>query len=438
MDKFMAFMDKYIVPVAAKIGAQRHLVAVRDAFIAMIPITMVGALATLVNNLPFEGYKKLMASIFGEGWTTLGGDIWWGSMATMAVFLVIGVAYFLAKSYEEDGLQAGLISASVFFITIPQVASIVADGSIVEEWGFMHYSYLGTTALFTAIILGLLTTEVFVRLSRIKQITIKMPDGVPPAVARSFQKLIPGMFTIVIFAVLALLIRLITNGEYLTDLINAYLGTPLSNIADSLGSTLFFTFIVHLLWIVGLHGSNIALPFTETILTKLGGENAALAQAGATEGYNVLAGSFFDSFVYLGGSGMILGLIIALIIAGRRRKDMVALGGLPSLFNISEPVIFGLPIVLNPIFMIPFVLGPVLCSAIAYLAIDFGLVAPIIVTKIPWVTPPIIGGFMANGHWTGGALALVNLLVSIVIYLPFVIAAERIDARREAEEAKQN
>lgn len=434
MDKFMAFMDKYIIPIAAKIGAQRHLVAVRDAFIAMIPITMVGALATLVNNLPFEGYTNLMIKIFGEDWKTLGGDIWWGSMATMAVFLVIGVAYFLAKSYEEDGLQAGLIAASVFFITIPQIATIPTEaGVVVEGWGFMNYAYLGTTALFTAIVIGVFTTEVFVRLSRVKQINIKMPDGVPPAVARSFQKLIPGMFTIILFAIAALFIRLVTNGEYLTDLINTYLGTPLSNVADSLGSTMFITFIVHALWIVGLHGSNIALPFTETILTKLGGENAALAQAGATEGYHVLAGSFFDSFVYLGGSGMILGLIIALIIAGRRRKDMVALGGLPALFNISEPVIFGLPIVLNPIFMIPFVFGPVVCSTIAYLAIKVGLVAPIIVTKIPWVTPPIIGGFMANGHWTGGALAAFNLLVSILIYLPFVIVAERIDARREVE-----
>ncbi len=432
MNTFMAFMDKYVIPVAAKIGSQRHLVAIRDAFIAMIPITMIGALATLVNNLPFEPYKNMMASIFGEGWTTLGGDLWWGSIATMAVFLVVGVAYFLAKSYDEDGLQAGLISLAVFFIAIPQVASIATDTGLVEGWGFMKVGYLGTGALFTAIVIGLLTTEVFVRLARIKKINIKMPDGVPPAVARSFQKLIPGMFTIIIFAIVLLLLRLVT-GEFVTDLINTYLGTPLSNVADSLGSTMLIALIVHLLWIVGLHGSNIALPFTETILMKLGGDNAALAQAGATEGYHVLAGSFFDSFVYLGGSGMCIGLIIALMIAGRRRKEMILLAGPPACFNISEPIIFGLPIVLNPIFMIPFVLSPVLCSAISYLAIDFGLVAPVIVQKIPWVTPPIIGGFMANGHWSGAVLAAVNLILSIVIYLPFVMVSERMDAKRLAD-----
>lgn len=432
MNGFMSFMDKYIVPVAAKIGAQRHLVAVRDAFIAMIPLTMIGALATLVNNMPFEWYQNLMPTIFGEGWKTLGGDLWWGTLAMMSVLLVMGVAYFLAKSYDEDGLQAGLIALGIFFIMAPQVASIKTDAGTVDGWGFIPSGYTGTTALFTAILIGLLSTEVFVRLSRIKKINIKMPDGVPPAVARSFQKLIPGMLTLIIFGLLGMFLRFAT-GDYVTDLINTYLGTPLSNVADSLGSTVLIVLIVHLLWIVGLHGSNIALPFTETILMKLGAENAALAQAGATEGYNVLAGSFLDSFVYLGGSGMIIGLIIAIIIAGKRRRDMVALGGLPALFNINEPVVFGLPIVLNPIFMIPFVLAPVVTSILSYLAIDFGLVAPVIVPKIPWVTPPIVGGFMANGHWSGAALAAVNLIISIVIYLPFVIASEKIDARRAAK-----
>ncbi|MDO7203671.1 PTS transporter subunit EIIC [Paraclostridium bifermentans] len=278
--------------------------------------------------------------------------------------------------------------------------------------------------------MGLLATEIFVKLSRIKKINIKMPDGVPPAVARSFAKLIPGMLTIAIFGAIGLLIKSLSGGLFLNDLLNTYLAAPLKGAADSLGSTMLITFFIHALWTIGLHGANIAMPITETLLMDLGAENAALAQAGATEGFHTLAGAFLDAFVYLGGSGMILGLIIALIIAGRRRKDMIALGLAPSVFNISEPVIFGLPIVLNPIYMIPFILAPVVCSAVAYLAIDMGLVMPVIAAKIPWVTPPILGGFLATGHWTGAALAAVNLLISIVIYIPFVIAAEKIDKRK--------
>ncbi|GKZ03664.1 permease IIC component [Paraclostridium bifermentans] len=431
MGAIMKFMDKYIIPVAGKLGAQRHLVAVRDGFVAMIPITMIGALATLVNNLPIPAYQNFMKNTFGETWTTLGGDLWWGSIATMALFLVVGVAYNLAKSYDEDGLQAGLIALSIFFVMSPQVANIVTEaGDKVSGWGFVPSGYISNSALFTAIVIGLLATEIFVKLSRIKKINIKMPDGVPPAVARSFAKLIPGMLTIAIFGAIGLLIKTLSGGLFLNDLLNTYLAAPLKGAADSLGSTMLITFFIHALWTIGLHGANIAMPITETLLMDLGAENAALAQAGATEGFHTLAGAFLDAFVYLGGSGMILGLIIALIIAGRRRKDMIALGLAPSVFNISEPVIFGLPIVLNPIYMIPFVLAPVVCSAVAYLAIDMGLVMPVIAAKIPWVTPPILGGFLATGHWTGAALAAVNLLISIVIYIPFVIAAEKIDKRK--------
>lgn len=431
MGAIMKFMDKYIIPVAGKLGAQRHLVAVRDGFVAMIPITMIGALATLVNNLPIPAYQNFMKNTFGETWTTLGGDLWWGSIATMALFLVVGVAYNLAKSYDEDGLQAGLIALSIFFVMSPQVANIVTEaGDKVSGWGFVPSGYISNSALFTAIVIGLLATEIFVKLSRIKKINIKMPDGVPPAVARSFAKLIPGMLTIAIFGAIGLLIKSLSGGLFLNDLLNTYLAAPLKGAADSLGSTMLITFFIHALWTIGLHGANIAMPITETLLMDLGAENAALAQAGATEGFHTLAGAFLDAFVYLGGSGMILGLIIALIIAGRRRKDMIALGLAPSVFNISEPVIFGLPIVLNPIYMIPFVLAPVVCSAVAYLAIDMGLVMPVIAAKIPWVTPPILGGFLATGHWTGAALAAVNLLISIVIYIPFVIAAEKIDKRK--------
>lgn len=435
MDKFMSFMDKYIVPYAAKLGAQRHLVAVRDAFIAMISLTMIGSLAILINNIPFQPYQDLMVNVFGEGWKTLTNDIWFGTLALMGLLLVIGIAYNLAKSYEEDGLQSALIATASFFILIPQIASISLEtGETVNEWGLIALKYLGTEALFTAIVVGIVATEIFVRLARIKQLIIKLPNGVPPAVSRSFAKLIPGMFTVAIMGILGILIRFLGEGAYLTDLLNTYLGTPLSNVADSLPSAIFIAFIVHLLWFVGLHGANIVLPFTGTLLTKLGAENAALAKSGAPlSEFNVLAGPFFDAFVYLGGSGVILGLLIAIAIAGKRRKDMLALGIMPSAFNISEPVIFGLPIVLNPIFGIPFVIAPIVNTTLAYLAISTGLVHPIITANIPWTTPPIIGGFLATGHWSGGALAAVNLIVGILIYLPFVIAAERIDAKRNAQ-----
>ncbi len=439
MEKLIAFMEKYLVPVAAKIGSQRHLVAIRDGFVAMIPITMAGAFATLINNLPVDAYKNMMAGIFGENWTTLGGNIWWGAIATMALFLVISVAYYLAKSYKANEIQAGLIALSSFLILAPQVATIKdeAGAIIAEGWGFIPNAYMSNNALFTAIIVAIISTELYVRLSKVSWLTIKLPDGVPPAVSRSFAKLLPGVFTLFIMGVLGILVSKFSNGLYINDLLSKYLAMPLAGVADSFGGTILVAFFVHLLWIFGLHGANIALPVTTPILMQLGGQNEALAAAGATSGYNVFAGAFLDAFVYLGGSGMIIGLIIALMIAGRRRKDMIALGFAPSIFNISEPMIFGLPIVLNPMYAIPFILSPVICAGLSYFAISSGIVHPVIMTQIPWVTPPILGGLMATGHWTGGVLAAVNLLISIVIYLPFVVAEGRMEKKKlDRESAK--
>lgn len=433
MEKFMAFMDKYITPYAAKMGAQRHLVAVRDAFVAMIPLTIIGSLATLINNAPIKALSNFLAdNTFGQQIKSLNGDIWFGTLAIMALLLVIGVAYNLAKSYEENGLQSAMIATSIFILLIPQVAKIAIDGQpAVEGWGFIGVTYLGTGALFTAIIIGILSTEVFIRLGKLKQLVVKMPEGVPPAVSRSFAKLIPGMLTVVIFAVAGLLIRLAVDGQFLTDLINKYLGIPLSNITDTLPSAILIAFFIHGLWFVGLHGANIALPFTGTMLTNLGAQNAEMIQNGAPlDQLHVLAGPFFDAFVFMGGSGVIIGLLIAIAIAGKRRRDMLALGLAPSIFNISEPVIFGLPIVLNPIFGIPFVIAPIVTTIISYLSISFGLVHPIIMATMPWTTPPILGGFMATGHWSGAVLCIVNIAVSILIYLPFVAMAEKMDARK--------
>lgn len=433
MEKFMAFMDKYITPYAAKMGAQRHLVAVRDAFVAMIPLTIIGSLATLINNAPIKALSNFLAdNTFGQQIKSLNGDIWFGTLAIMALLLVIGVAYNLAKSYEENGLQSAMIATSIFILLIPQVAKIAIDGQpAVEGWGFIGVAYLGTGALFTAIIIGILSTEVFIRLGKLKQLVVKMPEGVPPAVSRSFAKLIPGMLTVVIFAVAGLLIRLAADGQFLTDLINKYLGIPLSNITDTLPSAILIAFFIHGLWFVGLRGANIALPFTGTMLTNLGAQNAEMIQNGAPlDQLHVLAGPFFDAFVFMGGSGVIIGLLIAIAIAGKRRRDMLALGLVPSIFNISEPVIFGLPIVLNPIFGIPFVIAPMVTTIISYLSISFGLVHPIIMATMPWTTPPILGGFMATGHWSGAVLCIVNIAVSILIYLPFVAMAEKMDARK--------
>ncbi|NYE08457.1 PTS system cellobiose-specific IIC component [Bacillus niacini] len=440
----MNFIDKYIMPLANKLGNNRHLLAIRDALVGMIAITMIGSLAVLLNNLgsvPGIGkpYQNLMISIFGETWTTLGGDIWWGTLAFMTIFAVFGISHKLAKSYGDDGFEAMLVAAASFFVLIPQVGNVTITpegGEAVTggAWGFISWNYFSATALFTGIVVAIVATEIFVRLARVKKLEIKLPDGVPPAVARSFAKLLPGMATIFIIGLFGLILRkFISNGAYLNDWLNTVLVTPLTGAVDSLPFAILIVGLVHGFWMIGLHGPNILGGITTPLMTKLGQENLNLYAQGVKDlsEYNILSGAFLDAFVYLGGSGATLGLIVAMFIAGRKRnKQLLALGTPPGIFQINEPILFGLPIVLNPIWFIPFILGPILMTVTSYLSISLGLVHPV-VADIPWVTPAIIGGLLATGgHISGAVLAAVNLAISFVVYLPFVIAQGKMDAKK--------
>ncbi|MGD6833021.1 PTS sugar transporter subunit IIC [Sutcliffiella halmapala] len=427
------FLEKYIMPTAVKFGNNRHLLAVRDALIGMIAITMIGSFAVLLNNLGsiIKPYGKMMESIFGPTWTTLGGDIWWGTFAFMTIFAVFGISHKLAKSYGDDGFEAMLISAACFFLLIPQVANVPeTEGA----WGFIGWGYFNSTALFTGIIVALAATEVFIRLTRVKAFIIRLPEGVPPAVAGAFAKLIPGMLTILSFGIFGLLFRMLSDGKPLNDWLNAVLVAPLTSAADSLFFAILIVLLVHVFWAVGLHGPNILGGITTPLFTSLGTKNTDLYAMGVTDldKYAILAGPFLDAFVYLGGSGATLGLIIAMFLAARKRhKQLLALGTPPGVFQINEPLLFGLPIVLNPLWLIPFITAPVIMTIVAYTAIKIGWVYPVVTASIPWVTPAGIGGYLATGgHISGAVLALVNLAISIVIYLPFVYLNARIDEKK--------
>ncbi|WP_019244040.1 MULTISPECIES: PTS sugar transporter subunit IIC [Bacillus] len=437
----MKFMEKYIMPAATKIGNQRHLLAIRDALIGILAITMIASFAVLINNLggAIPAYEKMMIAVFGENFRQLGGDIYWGTMSFLTVFAVVGIGYKLAKSYGDEGFEAMLIALACFYVLTPQIAKVTvqADGKDItgDMYGLLPVSYTGATALFTGIIVALLATEIFVRLSKVKYLVVKMPDGVPPAVSRSFARLFPGMLTIAIFGIVGLLFRKLVDDVYFQDWITKILVAPLTDSADSLGFAVVLALLIHGFWALGLHGPNILGGITTPLFTKSGVENMDLYAKGVKDlsEYGIMAGKFFDAFVFLGGSGATLGLLIALWIASKKRKQMVALGLPPGVFQINEPVLFGLPIVLNPIWLIPFICTPIILTIISYLSIQVGMVHPVVV-DIPWVTPAIMGGWLATGgHLSGAILAAINLAISIAIYFPFVLIQERMDKKKITE-----
>jgi cellobiose PTS system EIIC component len=421
MKKVMEFLEKYFVPFAGRLGSQKHLVAIRDGFATIFPLITVGALAVLVNNLPIPAYQSFMTNLFGKSWTSFGGNIWNGSFAIMSLLVALSVSYNLARAYNSNGLAAAMVT----------FGSLIAlySGSA-KDWA-IPFAYLGAQGLFVALIAALISTEIFVRLMRNPKLVIKMPDSVPPAVSRSFAALFPTMLVLVIFAAF----KCLTVALGCPDIHDAVFKTiqgPLQGLSDSLPSALLVVFLVHLLWFFGLHGTNILLPITSALFLPAINDNikAFAAQQAAP---HIVTSSFFDAFVYMGGAGTSICLLIAIYMVGRRPENkMIAnLGIGPGIFNINEPVLFGVPLVLNPIYVIPFILTPLIDTLIAYIAIVSGIV-PRTISMMPWVTPPVIGGFLVTASFRGALLAIINIVVGVVIYLPFVLVAEKQAGKVEA------
>ncbi|EGO62647.1 PTS cellobiose transporter subunit IIC [Acetonema longum] len=426
MGTVISFLEKYFVPVAAKFGAQRHLVAIRDGFVAIMPLLTVGALAILINSFPVTAYQEFMTKIFGESWKSFGGNVWTGSYAIMSLVVVFSVSYSLAKSYEADGMAAGLVAFGALLM--------LYSGSE-KDWA-IPFSYLGAQGLFVALFAAIVSTEIFVKLMGNSKLVIKMPEAVPPAVAKSFAALIPSMVVIMLFA----LIQCILTAAGVTNLHEAIfkaIQAPISGFADQLGSAIFVAFLIHILWFFGLHGSNIILPLTNAVYLPNINNNIAAFQAGQSIPH-IVTPPFFDAFVWMGGAGTTFSLVAALMIAAKRRdmKDITKLTAAPALFNINEPMLFGLPICLNPIYLVPFVLTPILLTITSYLAIAAGIV-PRTIAMMPWTTPPVIGGFLVTGSVMGGLLALINIVIGILIYLPFVILAQSQGDKKDRDQVSK-
>lgn len=422
MNRFISFMERRFVPIAAKIGAQRHLVAIRDGFVAIMPLVLAGSFAVLLKNTLFAWIPGLSAL------NPICDSVWWGTLAIMTLVVVFGVGYNLAKGYGEDGLAAGLISVAAYIATLPQ-----AHGD--AGWGYIHWGYLNAMGLFTGLIVALVATEIFVKLTK-KKVIIKMPDSVPPAVGRAFAAVLPGIIVLTIFGIITFLISLAGLGS-LYDMIYNGIQKPLQGFGQGVGSAMVLAMLINLFWFFGLHGANILDPVMNSLyLPALEANASAVAQGMAAP--NAITRVFFDTYVHLGGSGATLGLIIAIFIVVRKREEYKAVAKLaaPSgIFQINEPVMFGLPIVLNPILFVPFLITPAVLTLVAYLATVSGLIPPTYVA-IPWISPPGVGAFLATGGGVGGVLAavvaLVNLALATLIYLPFVAIAER-QARKEIE-----
>lgn len=423
--KVMEFMEEKFFPVAAKLGSQRHLLALRDGIIMIMPLLIIGSFSMIIAEFPIEAFTDFMAGILGENWTAFEGVIMNGTFGIAAIVACFGVASSLVNSYGIEGTPAGVISmASLFIIVVP---SLVEDGGeMAEAW--MAGSF-DPGLLFTALVVALLTGEIYRTMVQ-KEITIKLPASVPVAVSRQFTALIPGSIIMLIFTVVRLLFAATPWGGF-SEFFNETLSIPLRHLGTSYGGTVVASFFEHLLWSFGLHGSAIVIfPIFEPMWLVNMAENI---NQGAK---NIVTFTFYENGVWIGGSGATLPAVIYMLLFAKSKllKDVGKIGIGPGLFNINEPVTFGLPIVLNPFLMIPYILAPIVAITVQYVGTAIGIF-PYCNIMVPWTTPFLISGFFTTGSIMGVVAQLITLAATFLVWLPFIMLWDRKNYELELEAA---
>ena len=383
------FFQNKMVPTMAKISNLKYLIVLRDAFMMAFPATIFGSFSVVLMNLPFapEGFTNLMSSIFGNGNNA--------TMAIMSIFVCLGIGINLAKQdgYDDEAHFIGITSLVGFLLVTP-TTRVLESGEVVD--GIFNISNLGASGMFVGMIVAFISAELHCFVKR-KGWKISMPEMVPETVAKSFSALIPMLFSLTIVTLMNYVITTVC-GDDLHSLIFTWLQAPLLGIGGSFGALMVTQFLIQFLWFFGIHGHNVVNPMITPILQTLGLQNLEAYTAGL-ERTNIFTMQFQEIFtVSLGGSGMTL------------------IGA----FNVNEPVIFGLPIVLNSLAFIPWVFGTMISAAIAYFAMKLGIVPLTTGVAIPWTTPIFISGMMATNSIMGGVLQLVQALIVGVIWFPFL------------------
>lgn len=426
-----SFIQKF-ADFAAKMGNQIYLKTLRDSFATIMPLYILAGLAVLLNNTVFTW-------IFSG--STLEVFQYWGNLLVNGTLNISGlliaavIGYYLSINREYDNpFSASIISMASLVVMMPMTVELTSVDNITNSFtGVLPFSNLGTGAMFAGIIVGLLVTEFYIKVSTVKKLQINMGDQVPPAVGKSFNVLIPVIIVLCVCALISTILGKVF-GTDLISLITTFIQTPLRTIGTSLWGTIILYTLGNLLWLFGIHQSVIYSSILEPLLLININENIA-AYAAGTAIPNIINVSQVTSFGLLGGSGSTLCLLIATFIAGRNKgtRNVAKLSIGPGIFNINEPVLFGYPIVYNITMAIPFLLVPVMGILISYFATVLGFMNPC-VTMVPWTTPVLISGFLATGaDWRAIIVQALVLVLGILIYMPFVKINDRVLAKQTAE-----
>lgn len=453
-NKFNKFLNDKLVPLGAKISNQPHLKAIRDGMVAATPVALLGGMTLIVTSPPVNLETMKPTNIFFQfliAWKQwamqhgLGIELLFrSSMGLMALFVCMAISNSLAKHYKMQSMNTMIIAAVSFLITsapsnLVVFSDILNKSKTIEkalegQSMALPMNYLGAEGIFTAIIIGLLVTE-STRFLQDRGLLIKMPDAVPEPVKASFASIIPLVVNVVGIFLISLLVQSLTGGLLIPDLIKK-LFSPFVFAVDSVVGIFLISIVTQLLWVVGLHGSSIVSGLVGAFELGNLAANAEAATKGLAPEF-IYTEPFRAFFMILGGAGATIGLnILMLRSKDKQMRTLGKLAILPSIFNINEPIIFGVPIVLNPVLAIPFIGVQTVNEILTYIVMKLDILGKTY-TYVPWTTPAPIGAAIATMSIIAFFWIIFLIVLDILMWYPFFKTYEKQLLKEEKEVGKE-
>lgn len=414
--KFEALMNKYMMPLAHKVDKQKHLSSIKAAMVAMTPFTILGSFFAIIPALPnMIGENNVVSKFILDNAELLDLPVTL-SIGFMSIYVVMCISYNLGNHYKL--YIPGCISLSTFGFLF--VATEMVDGNL-------SLKNFGSKGLFCAMLVGLVTVELY-RFCKEKNLTIRMPEGVPDFVSKSFE-LIP---TTIIVAGTFIIIRWLSLQIFDTlppQILTTFL-EPLVGSMDNPWSVLALNFCICVIFFFGIH-SSVFGPITRPIMATFIAENIQAMQAGQELPHFYTAGTS-SAFFGFTGCGITIGCVVACLLSkSSRYKKIGKISLFPSLFGINEPILFGAPIILNPIMFIPFVFGGAIIGTLPMFMMHWGLLDK------PFFDPPYVGvfleAFLTNGDWRILIANGLQLVLAVALYWPFFKIMEKQEEKEELE-----
>ena len=423
-DRRSSVTDK-IVKTCFRIENNTWIKAIRRGLVMIIPVIMISSFSLLLINLPVPAYQKLIGGSEHTIWLSVLNTLENATFGMLSVYACISIGYNVCGEENRRSGRAAvmpLISLCTFFIAVGFATPGFDDAS------------LGASGMFLAILCGVLSSAVYIRLSKIMGHRRWLSDGADEHLNHAVEAIAPAAAVVILFSMVQWIICLLTGADNYWDLMNMIFCNLYKGAEESFRTSLLFVFLENLLWFFGIQGSDALGIMNVNIFDPASKVNIAAAAAGQLP-TRIFTKQFFDCFTLIGGVGNSMSLLIAVLLFSKRKssRTLAKAASVPILFNISEIMVFGFPVVFNPIMLIPFLLTPIVAFLISTAAMMLKLV-PLTTHFVTWTVPVFWSGYLATGSVRGSILQLIILLAGVMIYRPFVHIHDEYKEHADREE----